>query len=167
MKHSYPYHGSEIAIIGVSARFPGADSVDEFWQNLCLQREGIRFFSDEELTAVGVNESLLKDPAYVRAKGVVRECNDFDAAFFSYSDREAGLMDPQLRLYHECAWHALEDSGYSGRNTNHLIGIFGGASANALWTAQYAEIAAQGGAAAYEVINVISRDFFPKINTSL
>ena len=161
MKLNYPYHGSEIAVIGVSARFPGADSVDEFWQNLCLQRESIRFFSDEELVAVGVPESLLKDPAYIKAKGVVRDCNNFDAAFFNYNDREAGLMDPQLRLYHECAWHALEDSGYSGRkNNNHRIGIFGGASANALWTAQYAEIAGQGGAAAYEVINVISRDFF-------
>lgn len=161
MKYSYPYHGSEIAVIGMAARFPGADSVDEYWQNLCLQREGIRFFSDEELAAIGISESLLNDPAYVKAKGVVRECNDFDAAFFNYNDREAGLMDPQLRLYHECAWHALEDAGYSGqKNSTQLIGVFGGASANALWTAQYAEIAQQGGAAAYEVINVISRDFF-------
>lgn len=161
MKCSYPYHGSEVAIIGVAARFPGADSIDEFWQNLCLQREGIRFFTDEELAEVGVSATLLQDPAYVKAKGVIRDCNDFDAAFFAYNDREAGLMDPQLRLYHECAWHALEDSGYGGEKSNNgLIGVFGGASANALWTAQYAEIAEQGGAAAYEVNNVISRDFF-------
>lgn len=161
MKSSYPYHSSEIAIIGVAARFPGSDSVDEFWQNLCLQREGIRFFTEEELIAAGISESLLKDPGYVKAKGVVHDCNDFDAAFFSYSDREAGLMDPQLRVYHECAWHALEDAGYAGqKNNNELIGIFGGASANALWTAQYAQAAEQGGAAAYEIINVISRDFF-------
>jgi phthiocerol/phenolphthiocerol synthesis type-I polyketide synthase E len=160
MKSNYPYHGSEIAIIGMAARFPGADSIDEFWQNLCLQREGIRFFTDEELVAVGVSEELLQDPTYVKAKGIIRDCNDFDAAFFNYSDREAVLMDPQLRLYHECAWHALEDSGYTRKGGNELIGVFGGASANALWTAQYALVAEQGGAAAYEIINVISRDFF-------
>jgi phthiocerol/phenolphthiocerol synthesis type-I polyketide synthase E len=154
------YHGAEIAIIGMAARFPGADSVDEFWQNLLLQREGIRHFSAEELAEAGVSAAQLDDPAYVRAKGVLRDTMAFDAAFFSYSDREAALMDPQLRLYHECAWHALEDSGYAGRQSETLTGIFGGASANALWTSQYARIAEQGGAAAYEVINLINRDFF-------
>lgn len=154
------FHGAEIAIVGMAARFPGAESVDEFWQNLLLQREGIRHFSTEELDEAGISAVQLDDPAYVRAKGVLHDTMAFDAPFFSYSDREAALMDPQLRLYHECAWHALEDAGYAGRQSDLLTGIFGGASANALWTAQYARVAEQGGAAAYEVINLINRDFF-------
>lgn len=157
---SSDFHGAEIAIIGMAARFPGAESVAEFWQNLLLQRAAIRHFSAEELAEAGVSASVLDDPAYVRAKGVLRDTMAFDARFFSYSDREAALMDPQLRLYHECAWHALEDAGYAGRQSDVLTGIFGGASANALWTAQYAPVAEQGGAAAYEVINLINRDFF-------
>lgn len=161
MKHSYPYHGAEIAIVGMAGKFPGANSVEELWQNLNLHREGIRSFTKEDLQANRVSDALLDNEHYVKAKGVVSESNSFDAQFFSYSDREASLMDPQLRLLHECAWHALEDAGYAGTDLNdQLVGVFSGASANALWTSQYANTAQKGGAEAYEIINLINRDFF-------
>ena len=77
MKFNYDYHGSEIAIIGVAARFPGADSVDEFWQNLCLQRETIRFFTDAELAAAGVPEPFI--PLVVASDANIR-AGKFDVA---------------------------------------------------------------------------------------
>lgn len=161
MKSKFAYHGSEIAIIGMSGRFPSANNVNEFWENLIENTEGITHFSDEELLESGISKDALKDANYIKAKGIVSGCNTFDAEFFDYSDREAVIMDPQLRVYHECAWHALEDSGYAlDTASDDLVGIFGGASANPLWTSQYKETAEKGGAEAYEVINLINRDFF-------
>lgn len=161
MQSESVYQGTEIAIIGMAGRFPAASSVSEFWQMLVQQRSGISQFSPEQLTKAGVPDSQLQDPAYVGCKGIVADAMAFDASFFQYSDREAALMDPQLRLYHETAWHALEDAGYAGQvPAGCLVGVFGGASANPLWTAQYSGVAAEGGAAAYEVLNLISRDFF-------
>ena len=38
-----------VAIIGVAGRFPGAENVEQFWQNLCDGRESIRPIATEEL----------------------------------------------------------------------------------------------------------------------
>lgn len=155
------YQGTEIAIVGMAGQFPSAPSVAEFWQMLLQERSGISHFTEQQLTAAGISAAQLADPAYVRSKGVLTDSLAFDASFFQYSDREAVLMDPQLRLYHETAWQALEDAGYAGLVPDGcLVGVFGGASANPLWTAQYSQVATEGGAAAYEVLNLISRDFF-------
>lgn len=155
------YQGTEIAIVGMAGKFPSAPSIDEFWQMLLQERSGISHFSEQQLAAAGISAAQLEDPAYVRSKGVLADSLAFDASFFQYSDREAVLMDPQLRLYHETAWQALEDAGYAGLvPAGCLVGVFGGASANPLWTAQYSQVATEGGAAAYEVLNLISRDFF-------
>jgi acyl transferase domain-containing protein len=161
MQSETGYQGSEIAIIGMAGQFPSAPSVHEFWQLLMQERSGIQHFTEQQLLDAGIPASQLADPAYVRSKGVLADSFAFDANFFQYSDREAVLMDPQLRLYHETAWQALEDAGYAGLvPPGCLVGVFGGASANPLWTAQYSEVATEGGAAAYEVLNLISRDFF-------
>ncbi|SEB03893.1 type I polyketide synthase [Alkalimonas amylolytica] len=161
MQSEPAYQGTEIAIIGMAGQFPSAPSIDEFWQLLLQERSGISHFSEEQLAAAGISTTQLQDPAYVRSKGVLADSLAFDASFFQYSDREAVLMDPQLRLYHQTAWQALEDAGYAGLvPPGSLVGVFGGASANPLWTAQYSQVATEGGAAAYEVLNLISRDFF-------
>ena len=55
------HQAADIAIIGMSGRFPGADTVDAFWENLCGGIESITFFSDEELAATGVAPSLLSN----------------------------------------------------------------------------------------------------------
>lgn len=118
----------EIAIIGMSGRFPGAPTIAQFWQNLRAGRESIRFFSREELLAAGVEQSLLENPQYVPARPVLAEIEEFDAAFFGYSPREAELLDPQHRLFLENSWQALEDAGYNPRLYPGLIGVFGGAN---------------------------------------
>ena len=97
----------DIAIIGMSARFPGANSVDEFWRNLCSGTESVSFFSAEELQESGIDPTLLNDPNYVKASPVLDDPGLFDASFFDHSPKEAQFMDPQHRLFLQCAWEAL------------------------------------------------------------
>ena len=117
-----------VAIIGMAGRFPGAQSVEQFWRNLCDGVESLTTFSDEELLAAGVEPHLIQDPNYVKARPILTGVEDFDAAFFGYTPREADFMDPQQRLFHECAWEALETAGYDSLRYEGLIGLFGGAS---------------------------------------
>lgn len=119
-----------VAVVGMAARLPGAQSVDEFWRNLSDGVESIRRFSDEELLASGVPRSDFQDPAYVRAMGVVDDVEAFDAALFGFSPRDAELMDPQHRLVLECALEALEDAGHDPYRYGDRIGVFCGVGTN-------------------------------------
>jgi acyl transferase domain-containing protein/acyl carrier protein len=122
-------NGSEVAIIGMSGRFPGAQSVAELWANLCDGVESLSTFSEEELELAGVDPQLLRQPNYVRAGMVLEGAELFDASFFGYSPREAEVMDPQHRLLLECAWEALEHAGYNPGAEERSIGVFAGAGA--------------------------------------
>ncbi|QSQ25695.1 KR domain-containing protein [Pyxidicoccus parkwayensis] len=130
MNHDELPPGSElaIAIIGMAGRFPGAPDVETFWRNLCAGVEGIRVFTDEELRARGVPEERLKQPDFVRAGAVLEDVAGFDAAFFGYSPREAALMDPQHRIFLECAWEALERAGHGLDADSKSVGVFAGTS---------------------------------------
>ena len=118
---------ADIAVIGMSGRFPGARSVDELWACLRDGVEAVTFFSDEELLAAGVSPELVRDPDYVKASARLQDIEWFDAALFGYTPREAELMDPQHRLFLECAYEALEDAGYDAGRYEGAIGVFGGA----------------------------------------
>jgi amino acid adenylation domain-containing protein len=115
-----------VAVIGMSGRFPGAGSIDEFWENLKNGVESISFFSDEELTTLGIAKNLLNHPTYVKAKGVLEDIEFFDASFFNFTPRDAELMDPQSRIFFECVWEALEYAGYNPYEYNGLIGLYAG-----------------------------------------
>jgi acyl transferase domain-containing protein/acyl carrier protein len=117
-----------IAIIGMTGRFPGAATVDEFWQNLRNGREAITFFSEQELLEVGVSPAQLRAPNYIRARPILEGIDLFDAPFFDYSPREAELMDPQHRLFLECSWEALEHAGYDPSTYDGAIGVYAGAN---------------------------------------
>src|SRR6266852_9672094 len=95
---------AEIAIIGMACRFPGAGSVDEFWRNLREGIESISTFTAEELASSGVDPDVLKAPSYVNAGAALDDAESFDASFFGYGPREAEVMDPQQRVFLECAW---------------------------------------------------------------
>ena len=118
----------DIAIIGMSARFPGADDVDRFWSNLCQNHSAIRPLTDQELRLHGVTNSTLSDPSYVKAGAFLDGVDQFDADFWGISRREAILMDPQQRIFLECCWKALEAAGYApnaaGQNTAVYAGSF-------------------------------------------
>src|SRR5581483_11446502 len=119
-------NGTAIAIIGMSGRFPGARDVDSFWQNIAAGKKSIRFFSDEELREAGIDPALLQDPNYVKAGTVIEDLDRFDALFFGYTPREAEVMDPQHRLFLECAWEALESAAYAPETYKGLVGVFAG-----------------------------------------
>ncbi|WP_437621817.1 amino acid adenylation domain-containing protein [Sorangium sp. So ce1151] len=116
-----------IAIVGLAGRFPGAPNIDAFWANLRNAVESIIQFSDDELRGAGVSDEELSDPNYVRAKGYLADADLFDADFFGYSLAEAEILDPQHRLFLECAWEALEHAGLLPERFAGRIGIFGGA----------------------------------------
>jgi len=122
--------GSAVAVVGLAGRFPGAGSVPELWEKLRTGTELITFFSREELAAAGEDPALLDRPEYVRAKARLADVDQFDAAFFGFSPREAEILDPQQRLFLEAAWEALEDAGYDPQRAGGRVGVFAGQSVN-------------------------------------
>lgn len=123
-------HTERIAVIGMSGRFPGAAGINEFWHNLRDGIESIRRFTDDELSAMGVPPKTYNDPNFVKALPILDDVDKFDAPFFGYSPREAETIDPQHRIFLECAWNALEDAGYNPEKYQARIGIFGSAGPN-------------------------------------
>ncbi|HEY9663719.1 MAG TPA: polyketide synthase, partial [Allocoleopsis sp.] len=115
-----------IAIIGLAGRFPGASTVEAFWHNLCHGIESIQVFSEAELLEAGVDPQLLAHPKFVKAGAPLDNIEYFDAAFFGFNPREAAVMDPQQRLFLECAWEALERAGYNTATYPGRIGTFAG-----------------------------------------
>ncbi|TKT78146.1 type I polyketide synthase [Aquamicrobium sp. LC103] len=112
-----------VAIVGMAGRFPGADDVDAFWRMLDEGRTGLRRLSDEELADAGMPAD---EDDYVPVWGGFDDPTGFDAGFFGYSPREAELLDPQQRVFLECAWSALEHAGYDSRRFPGRIGVYGG-----------------------------------------
>jgi acyl transferase domain-containing protein/thioesterase domain-containing protein/acyl carrier protein len=120
-------YAASIAIIGKSGRFPGAGNLNQFWRNLCAGKESISFFTEEELLSAGVDPELLRNPNYVKARGVLEDADLFDAQFFGFAAREAQLIDPQQRVFLECAWEAIEDAGYASDDPG-MIGVYASSS---------------------------------------
>jgi acyl transferase domain-containing protein len=118
--------GDSIAVIGMSGRFPGAQDLVRFWQNLRDGVESISFFSDAALTEAGTDPAVRQDPRYVGAGGVLSDIDLFDASFFGFNPREAEIMDPQQRLFLECAWEALENAGCDPGRCAGAIGVYAG-----------------------------------------
>ncbi|MGW5668942.1 amino acid adenylation domain-containing protein, partial [Micromonospora sp. NPDC003776] len=118
--------GGLIAVVGMACRFPGARTVDEYWENIRKGVESVQEFSVAEMLAAGADPARLDDPAYVRAGTWLPGIDEFDAAFFGFTPREAQTLDPQHRMLLECAWHALEHAGYDPARHPGRIGLFAG-----------------------------------------
>ncbi len=117
-----------IAIVGMSGRFPGAATVEAFWANLRDGVESIRVFSAEELAAAGTPPEVSGLEGYVAAAGVIDGVDQFDARFFGFSPRDAEILDPQQRLFLECAWEALERAACNPDRFDGAIGVYAGTS---------------------------------------
>ena len=115
-----------IAIVGMSGRFPGAPNTDQFWKNLCNGVESITELTDEQLLGAGEDPEVLASPFYVKAASILDGIELFDADFFGLPPREAMVMDPQHRIFLECAWEALENAGYDPELYDGKIGVFAG-----------------------------------------
>lgn len=120
--------GEAIAVVGMACRFPGAPDVDTYWRNLAAGTESVVFFSRDELLAAGHPAELIDDPAYVPATGELAGSDLFDAGYFGLTPREAEVLDPQHRIFLECAVHGLEDANVRPGDTR--IAVFGGAGMN-------------------------------------
>src|SRR6266404_3377228 len=114
-----------VAIIGMAGRFPGAQSVDQFWRNQLNGVESISHFNVEELEVPRARE-LSERPTYVRARSILADVDLFDAEFFGFHPRGGELMDPQHRLFLECCWQALEDAAYDPFTYEGSIGVHAG-----------------------------------------
>ncbi|WP_328767492.1 non-ribosomal peptide synthetase/type I polyketide synthase [Streptomyces sp. NBC_00286] len=119
-----------IAVIGLSLRFPGADSVERFWANLRDGVDSVRVFVGEELAAAGLSPEQQRAPELVPVAGVLDGVDEFDPEFFGMSPKETGLTHPAHRLFLECCHQALEDGGYAAAEPGISIGVFAGSGMN-------------------------------------
>lgn len=122
---------TDIAVIGLACRFPGANTPSQFWALLQEGREARTELGDEALRVAGVPNALLNDPDYVKAGMFLHGMEFFDAGFFGFSPLDAKIMDPQHRHFLECAWEALEDAAYDPARYEGAIGVFAGSGHNA------------------------------------
>jgi acyl transferase domain-containing protein len=115
-----------IAVIGMACRVPGAANVDEYWANLRDGVESIRTFTREEALAAGASRRAVDDPQHVFANPILDHVEDFDAALFNCTRREAEILDPQHRVLLECASAALDHAGYDPARFAGDIGVYAG-----------------------------------------
>jgi len=156
-------HLGEVAVIGMAGRFPGAKDVDQFWTNLCSSVESISFFTNEDMEASGIARELYENPKYVKAKGWLEDSDQFDAPFFGLNPREAEIMDPQQRIFLECAWEALENAGYDSSRYKGRIGVFAGCGMNTYIFNILSNPAVMELVGGFQIMIANDKDFLPTI----
>ena len=113
----YRYPVDAVAIVGMSCRFPGADSVEEFWELLSAGTSMVRNIPSERFPTKGLRRTPKMGPENFWGN-FLSDPDTFDHKFFKKSSREAQQMDPQQRLLLEVAYEALLSSGYFGEVPN-------------------------------------------------
>lgn len=121
-----------VAVIGMAGRFPGAQNVDFFWENLINGRESITFFPPDGLSPL-IPSKIKQNPHYVPARGILDNIDLFDADFFNIPPLEAQVMDPQQRIFLELCWEGLENAGYAAEDHRNLTGVFAGMNNNSYY----------------------------------
>ena len=139
-----PERATAIAIVGMAIRAPGIRHADDLWEVVASGRETVQRFDPESLIAAGADPRRVRRPEFVPAEGVLDDADHFDAAFFSYSDADAALMDPQQRLFLECAHEALENASWDPARFPGRIGVFGGMGAPLHWLDTIAALREEG-----------------------
>lgn len=128
------YKDDDIAIIGISAKFPKADSVNEFWRNLRAGLDSINDFPEsrkKDMQRYLQMANLWENNLTFQKGAYLNEIDNFDYKFFKMSPKEASLMDPNQRMFLQTAWSAIEDAGYGGdRIAGSRTGIYVGFATN-------------------------------------
>lgn len=112
---------TDIAVVGLDVRCAGARSPDELWQLLSEGRSAVTRVPEDRRCFIG--RLTDRRPHWA---GFIEDVDLFDAEFFGISPREAELMDPQLRLFLQAAWRALEDAGCTAGDLETDTGVFAG-----------------------------------------
>ncbi|HEY9804638.1 MAG TPA: polyketide synthase [Leptolyngbyaceae cyanobacterium] len=130
---SQPVKNTDIAIIGISCRYPGAKNWREFWENL---KNGVDSVTEVPPGRWQEKEWYHPDPehpgtSYSKCAGFLDEIDKFDPLFFQISPVEAQFIEPQQRIFLEEAYHAIEDAGYAADSLKgKQCGVFVGAGTN-------------------------------------
>ncbi len=132
---------SSIAIVGMSARVPGADCVASYWDNLVAGREAVRELTPAELESAGIGKDQRDAPDYVPYTAPLDGYDTFDAGLFGFSPGDAAMLDPQHRLFLEAAFDALTSGGFPPVGPDPLTGVFAAAG-----TPHYLLLAHENGA---------------------
>ena len=125
------FEDNDIAIVGMAGRFPGATTIQQYWENLKGAKESITELDDATLRRQGISQRIIDDPNYVKSGMFLEDFDQFDHAFFNFSPKDASILDPQHRHFLEVSWEALEDAGYDPDRFDGSIGVFGGSGHNA------------------------------------
>ena len=138
MKHeSNPVSDSTaIAVIGMSCRFPGADNIDQFWNNLKNGVESVEILNEQDLRESGITADIYGHPNYVRSAPILNDIEMFDAGFFGFSPGEAKILDPQRRLFLMCGWEVFEDAGYNPYSLDIPVAVYGSAGVTQYYNAK-------------------------------
>ena len=125
-----------IAVIGMALQVAGANTVETFWKDVASGRDLVRPVpSDREADAREILTALGKPvPSRFREIAYLDTLYEFDAARFRLAPIDAGLLDPEQRLFMETALMAMEDAGYGGNALNgQKVGVFSGGGSNPVW----------------------------------
>lgn len=113
-----PHKRQDIAVIGLSMRMPGANSLEQFWHNLIQRRDCVREYPahrrPDSAPLIRTHTTLETEEIVYAPGGYLEEVDKFDSDFFQLSPMEAALMDPNQRMFLESCWSAIEDAGYGG-----------------------------------------------------
>ena len=121
----------DIGIVGISIKLPGANSLDEFWDNLKNKKVSITSFPEERRDDIKDYLNLFRFKRNTEEEykaGYIKNIDKFDYSFFGISQNEANFMDPRQRLFLEVAYSCMEDSGFGGdaligSNTGIFVGM--------------------------------------------
>lgn len=119
----------EIAIIGLSGRFPMSDDIFEYWDNLKQGKDCITEIPNDrwDHSTFYSPERSTKNKTYTKWGGFINDADKFDPLFFNISPLETQIIDPQERIFLENTWHLFEDAGYAPSNlSGHKVGVFVG-----------------------------------------
>jgi 3-oxoacyl-(acyl-carrier-protein) synthase/enoyl-CoA hydratase/carnithine racemase/acyl carrier protein/NADP-dependent 3-hydroxy acid dehydrogenase YdfG/SAM-dependent methyltransferase len=120
----------DIAIIGVSGRYPQAGNLFEYWENLKNGRDSITEIPKDRWDFTEYFDPNRDEIGRTNSKwgGFLTDIDKFDPLFFNISPRDAELMDPQERLFLETVYQAVEDSGYTKSGlVKEKVGVYAGA----------------------------------------
>ncbi|WP_264453579.1 SDR family NAD(P)-dependent oxidoreductase [Paenibacillus polymyxa] len=116
-----------IAIVGISGRYPGAEDVQQYWDNLALGKNSIIEIPKDRWDVSQYYDPRPAQEGKINCKwlGVLEDMEYFDPLFFNISPTEAEGMDPQQRIFMQEAYKAIEDAGYSGSQLgNKKCGVY-------------------------------------------